>query len=90
MRTYLMVAAILFAAACPVRAQRADRRQPPAASADDSGPITPGEVQRMFDAWTLVQAQDALNLSEAQYGRFVTKLHITKSECGILSAHWTI
>src|SRR4029078_1966249 len=75
MRTYLLVALILSGIVSPVHAQRAQRRQAQAAAAqDDNGPITPGEIQRMFEAWTLVQAQDALNLSEAQYGRFVTKL----------------
>jgi hypothetical protein len=28
----------------------------------------------MFDAWVLVQAQDALNLNDAQYGSFVSRL----------------
>src|SRR4029078_4495104 len=75
MRTYLLVALILSGIVSPVHAQRAQRRQAQAAAAqDDNGPITPGEIQRMFEAWALVQAQDALNLSEAQYGRFVTKL----------------
>jgi hypothetical protein len=32
------------------------------------------ELQRLFDAYTVLQAQDALQLSEAQYGRFVTRL----------------
>lgn len=72
MRTLILVTSLVLLPGMAF-AQRAARRQPPAA-ADDSGPITPGEVQRMFDAWALVQAQDALNLSEAQYGRFVTKL----------------
>lgn len=37
-------------------------------------PISAGEIQKLFDAYTLMQAQDALRLSEAQYGRFVTRL----------------
>ena len=37
-------------------------------------PIGAGEIQRMFDAYTMIQAQDALQLSEGQYGRFVTRL----------------
>jgi len=73
MRVWILVASLLAAVPSLSYAQRPERREPPAA-ADDSGPITPGEVQRMFDAWALVQAQDALKLSEAQYGRFVTKL----------------
>ena len=71
MRTLVLVTTLLLVPGAAF-GQRAGRRQPPAA--DESGAITPGEVQRMFDAWALVQAQDALNLSEAQYGRFVTKL----------------
>jgi hypothetical protein len=62
---------VLLALPPAASAQRAQRRPAPA---DDNGPITPGEVQRMFDAWTVVQAQDALNLPDAQYGKFVAKL----------------
>lgn len=44
----------------------------------DEGPARPGfapmEVQRLLDAYVLVQAQEALGLSEAQYPQFVTKL----------------
>jgi hypothetical protein len=73
MRVLVVIASLLAAVPSLSFAQRPERRQAPAA-ADDARPITPGEVQRMFDAWALVQAQDALTLSEAQYGRFVTKL----------------
>ena len=49
--------------------------QPPTPPPAQPGPDIPAnEVQRLFDAWALVQAQDALQLSEAQYGRFVTRL----------------
>jgi hypothetical protein len=72
MRAFVFFVSLLMA--MPVAAsQRAERRQAPAAS-DDAAPITPAEVQRMFDAWTIVQAQDALSLSDAQYGKFVAKL----------------
>jgi hypothetical protein len=37
-------------------------------------PIGAGEIQKLFDAFTLIQAQEALQLSEAQYGKFVTRL----------------
>lgn len=33
-----------------------------------------GQIQRWFEAFTVLQAQEALQLSEAQYGRFVTRL----------------
>ena len=38
------------------------------------GRLAPAEVQRLFDAYALVQAQDALELSESQYGQFVTRM----------------
>jgi hypothetical protein len=58
----------------------AAQSQPPAAPAQQppdlaaGRPIGAGEIQRLFDAYTMIQAQDALKLSEAQYGRFVTRL----------------
>jgi hypothetical protein len=57
------------AAARAVAAQ--NQPAPPAPAVPE---ITANEVQRLFDAWALVQAQDALQLSEAQYGKFVTRL----------------
>lgn len=74
MRALVLIASLLIAVPATAAAQRAERRQLPAPPSDESGPITPGEVQRMFDAWTIVQAQDALSLSDAQYGKFVAKL----------------
>src|SRR4029453_19552764 len=37
-------------------------------------PIGAGEIQKLFDAYAMSQALDVLKLSEAQYGRFVTRL----------------
>lgn len=36
--------------------------------------LAPGEVIRMLDAYAIVQAQDALQLTDAQYGEFVARL----------------
>jgi hypothetical protein len=36
--------------------------------------LSAGQIQRWFEAFTVLQAQEALKLSEAQYGRFVTRL----------------
>src|SRR4029079_13685458 len=33
-----------------------------------------GQIQRWCESFTVLQAQEALQLSEAQYGRFVTRL----------------
>ncbi len=42
----------------------------PARGAD----ISPGEVERLFDAFVLVQAQEALELTDQQFPRFVSAL----------------
>jgi len=36
--------------------------------------VSPGEIQQMFDAYVLVQAQDVLQLKDDQYAQFVTRL----------------
>ncbi len=51
-------------------AQRAERQGPPAGDQ----PVTPVEIQQMFDAYVLMQAQDALKLNEEQYPKFLTRL----------------
>lgn len=47
---------------------------PPALPGRPDAAISAGQVQRWFEAFTVLQAQEALELSEAQYGRFVTRL----------------
>jgi hypothetical protein len=51
------------------------RAQPPGRGGvlDDSATIAPAEIQRMFDAYALVQAQDALKLSDDQYPQFLAR-----------------
>jgi hypothetical protein len=47
----------------------------PRQAAPDLGPdLTPAEVQRLFDAFVLVQAQESLELSDDQFAPFVSKL----------------
>lgn len=52
----------------PVQAQRQGRGRPP-----QEGGITPVEIQRMFDAYALLQAQEQLKISDDQYPQFVTR-----------------
>src|SRR5690349_15747423 len=40
----------------------------------DAPALTPVEVLNMLDAYALVQAQNALDLKDEQYGEFVTRL----------------
>ncbi|MEW6323597.1 MAG: hypothetical protein AB1635_21200 [Acidobacteriota bacterium] len=48
--------------------------QAPAVPPDPPEDMSPREVQRLFDAYMIMQAQDALGLSEAQYGQFLARL----------------
>ena len=56
------------------RSRTAPRADCPAAPPEGDQPITAGQIQRWFEAFTVLQAQDRLQLSEAQYGKFVTRL----------------
>jgi hypothetical protein len=51
---------------------RANRQQQGRGQGAESG-VTPAEIQRMFDAYALVQAQDQLQLTDEQYGRFLAR-----------------
>ena len=67
-------AAILaLAAGASLLAQggRAAQRQSRAAG-DEQG-VTPAEIQRMFDAYALMQAQEQLKIDEAHFTRFLTR-----------------
>ena len=39
-----------------------------------AGDLSPAEVQRLFDAYALVQAQEILELTDVQYAKFVTAM----------------
>jgi Spy/CpxP family protein refolding chaperone len=69
--------ACALAAVIPLAAQggRAGQRQAPGSDvrgADEAG-VTPGEVQRMFDAYALLQAQEQLKINDDQFSRFLTR-----------------
>jgi hypothetical protein len=70
--------ALAMVACAGARASAAQRPQPPAAQVsppDATAPeISAGEIQRLYDAYALVQAQDALQLTDDQYIRFVSRL----------------
>ena len=36
--------------------------------------MTPGEIQRLFDAYLVMEAQQALALTDQQYPQFLTRL----------------
>lgn len=47
-------------------------QEPPAIA--EGANMTPGEIQKLFDAYIVVEAQRALELSDAQYPQFIAKL----------------
>ncbi len=49
--------------------------QPPAQRRADAqeGIVTPAEIQRMFDSYALMQAQEQLQISDEQFPQFLTR-----------------
>jgi hypothetical protein len=67
-----MLSRLFFAVALVSAASTAAAAQERAP--DPTGALSPGEVAKLLDAYVLVQAQDALQLNDAQYGQFVTRM----------------
>jgi len=80
--TFVAASGVALAlAVAPARAQAQPPQGPPPQGqapqlpdAPEGRPIGAGELQKLFEAYTVLQAQEALQLTEAQYGRFVTRL----------------
>ena len=51
---------------------RAPRRNGPGAT--DGEGVSPGEIQRLFDAYVVMQAQQALQLTDEQYPKFLARV----------------
>ena len=68
-----IVAAVIVLSAGPAAAQaaRAPRRAQPLPQADG---VSPGEIQRLFDAYVVMQAQQELQLSDEQYPKFLARV----------------
>lgn len=63
MKTFVLIAALVTAS--PAMSQEF---QP------SPGDMTPGEIQKLFDAYLVMEAQQALELTEQQYPQFLTRL----------------
>jgi len=57
-----------------VTVHQAERVAPNERPKRAAGELSAGEVVNIFDAYALVQAQDALQLNDSQYGTFVGRL----------------
>jgi len=66
-----LIALTSLVAPSVVRGQQVPAAPP---SLPEAAPISATQIQRWFEAFTVLQAQEALDLPEAQYGRFVTRL----------------
>jgi hypothetical protein len=53
---------------------RAESRQGQARGSQQADRLEIAELQRLFDAYTAMQAQEALQLDDAQFGQFLPKL----------------
>ena len=74
-RTIIAAAAVtLLAIGTPVARAQQPPAPAPAPARPDPASVTAVKIQQWFEAYTVLQAQEALALSEAQYGRFVTRL----------------
>jgi hypothetical protein len=63
---------VMAAVGCALTAGVVGAQQPGAAP-DPSVDVSPAEIQRMFDAYALVQAQDQLKLGDEQFPQFLTR-----------------
>lgn len=73
-RSVVVIATVWIALAAPTLAAAQPPEGAPARSRAGRGALAPAEVVAMLDAYAVVQAQDALRLTDAQYGTFVTRL----------------
>jgi hypothetical protein len=71
LRRHTAAMLILLLAASPGFAQEAGRQGRPGRG---QGGVTPGELQRLFEAYEMMQAQDALHLTDAQYPQFLARV----------------
>ena len=71
-RALAMAGAIGVLSAAPALSQPRRGGPPPGAEGPGAG-VTPGEVQKMFDAYALMQAQEQLNIGDEQFTRFLTR-----------------
>ena len=73
-RRLAIVGLLVLAAAGPVAAQRGRARvQSPDADVAEAPGVSPAEIQRMFDSYALIQAQQQLNISDEKFPQFLTR-----------------
>jgi hypothetical protein len=71
-RAAIAVVALALSVGFPAAAQSGRRGGGAAAAGAEAG-VSPAEVQKMFDAYALMQAQDQLKIADEQFARFLTR-----------------
>ncbi len=74
MNAVILRLVLIVALACHAASVAA--QQPPADLPGAPGEMSPAQVQQLFDAMLVMQAQDALSLSEQQFAQFLTRLKV--------------
>ncbi len=79
MRTLVLIAALVVGApAFAQDPQGAPQNPPPQGGGPlpglDGGDLRPGEIQRLFDAYLVMETQQALQLTDQQYPQFLARL----------------
>ena len=72
----LIVAALVLTVAAPAAAQPRGRAREQAAAPPEGGDVpvgSPAEIQRMFDSYALIQAQDQLRISDERFPQFLAR-----------------
>ena len=75
LKSLAIVGVLALASVNPLAAQRARGRAAlpgPAGGADTPG-VSPAEIQRMFDSYALMQAQEQLKVSDEQFPQFLAR-----------------
>jgi Spy/CpxP family protein refolding chaperone len=67
---FLCVLCVTAPASAQGGGRQAQRPNPPT---DESPAVTPAEIQRMFDSYALMQAQEQLQIRDDQFPRFLTR-----------------
>lgn len=65
---------LLTIAALAALSASASAQPPPSQAAPEQSGLAPREIQQMIDAYVLMQAEDALALTDEQFPQFVTRL----------------
>jgi len=69
----LLVGLSAVTVAAQTKPGRAAKPAPPAAAAPSEPGVSPGDVQRMFDAYAVMQAQEQLKISDDKFAQFLTR-----------------